>query len=582
MSQILPTLRDTQLSFRIGSLEFSLPELLDGRKGRESTPGELEMPELKSGFSLRPIRKLALRELLSHAASGKVRIVLPLPQRSISAGPVTLDLRAGHQAVIELEVEDTCVIRDPQRTRGTIEPAIPLPLGATFRGLYLDKEGHVIADIENFFDLNLTRWVGQVPKIPANLDELWAALEGDGAPAESSSGRASQPPTLDLSELRVEAREVQARAQSPLSLGEAGEVLLGAETRLDIDYTQNELWVRGRVVLPAATLKGEGFTAEGLAGQAEISWRLSGEQGEREMELHVQKLQLGFASAAVDQDERLGLQLGTSRLDDAAFEVHSLSDGTHFSEARGRLSLDLKQGHFAPVLDGRSCPIHFSPTAIQGSFAYSNRRLRLDLGVGNLGLAIPAAEMQFGAFRAAVQQLSTFGQGRLHFDHDEGLRFEGSLKLASAMGGSAVLLEKLSAELSENSKGRFELRRLVFSHGKLRALSFDGEIGLVLASGSVQLSPNQHLRFLPDTSGSLQIRKLELSPPSPWPEAEASLSLEADTDAVGQGPNVLLPAGNAGLRASFLATPAGLFRVHDVDIRLSTEESGRPSGGQGG
>ena len=233
---LVPTLRNAELSFRAGPIDVPLEPLVGkrskGEHARDLVAPKLSPPNVSESFEMEPVRELALRELIRQADAGKVRVMIPLPKQKLSIGPVSLDLTAGHSAVIELEVDTARVLR--KKTKGTIEPPIRMPLGLSFQGLYLNEHGEVIADIANFPDVNLSRWSDQVPQIPSTLDEVLDLLFPDKSDQESKASnesKESKEPSskgekrgepIDFSGLTVEARSVQPRCVEALDLGHVG------------------------------------------------------------------------------------------------------------------------------------------------------------------------------------------------------------------------------------------------------------------------------------------------------------------------------------------------------------------------
>lgn len=239
-----------------------------------SVPPRVGAPELKGELELRPVRDLALREILSHAESGRATVRLPLPARTFKVGPFSLEIPAGTQAVIELEVERAAIVRES--VRGTLEPPIALPLGISFRGLYLDDAGCIIADIASFPDVNLSKLSERVPRIPGTLDELLSLLFDREERPEGEEAREG----FDATGLQVSARDVVPRAEV-FHLGDAGDVLVGEDTRLDVDFAEDELSVRGRLDMRRATLHGAGFYVDGVRGEGTLTFRVHGLGGVR-------------------------------------------------------------------------------------------------------------------------------------------------------------------------------------------------------------------------------------------------------------------------------------------------------------
>ncbi len=326
---LVPILRNAELSFRAGLIEVPLEPLVSrgssGEGSRDLVAPKIAAPDLADSLEMEPVRQLALRELIRQADSGKVRVAIPLPKQKLSVGPVSLDLTAGHAAVIELEVDTARVLR--KKTRGTIEPPIRMPLGLSFQGLYLNDYGEVIADIANFPDINLSRWSDQVPQIPSTLDQVLDLLFPEKPPAEEApppaEEKADKPEPIDLSGLTVEARAVQPRCVEPLDLGEVGLVMLGKETKIDVEYSRTALIIRGHAHLERSHIAGRGFSLEGVSAAGDGEWRLFGEDGNKEMYLGVSDAWVRAERARVSLGEDGELVFGPTVLSGVEIVVRS-------------------------------------------------------------------------------------------------------------------------------------------------------------------------------------------------------------------------------------------------------------------
>lgn len=589
----IPTLRQVDLGFKVASVEIPLTTFVKRGEGSNKGPSSPAFvpPEVGDSLELLPRRDLALRELLSHANSGHARLFLPLPRRELKGGPITIDLTGGHEMIFDLEVVDTQVLRD--KTHGTIEPPIPLPLWTSFKGIYLNSRGAVIADIDKFVDINLSLWSDSVPRIPTSLDEVLDLLfadagksddeaeeveqederdeeaRSDDAQGEQEASGEDEGTGVDWSKLRVEARGVTSRAARPLELGRAGQLVLAKGTRLDVDYSKVDLWVRGRGVVEAAGFEGKGFVLRGISGEGEFSWRLLGEGEDKRMELRVEGAEAELAQGHLTLPDGSQLRLDRSRLRGVSLTLTTSQEGMTFSVEVEKASVDLAGGKVFLTVAGQRTEVNLSPLHAEGRIAVSNEGIELDVELSEVALEVPATTVDLGVVTLDVSALSLCGAGRFSGRSSEGYRFTGEVEARGDIADSSFNLEQLSARLAQGSVIALRVTDLATDPEGLNALSGSGEATLRLKSGAIPIGPESKVHFSRGAEGTLKIESVKLpSRKGAWPELKGSVRVRAISEPISIRTFASLPAGEAHLGALVALDEAGLLRLSDLAMSL--------------
>ena len=171
---MISRLKGARLAFQVERVDIPLDALqarFASDEDRRLLAPAVTIPDLGAALQLAPIRELALKELISHARTGKVTIDLPVPELEQSLAVTTLKIGPGHRAVLEVAFTDGNIAL--VEAHGPIEPPIPLPLGLAAKGVYLGRDGSIFVDIPNFPDINLSL-VGLGFRIPATVDGVLA------------------------------------------------------------------------------------------------------------------------------------------------------------------------------------------------------------------------------------------------------------------------------------------------------------------------------------------------------------------------------------------------------------------------
>lgn len=573
------TLRNAKLNIQVGFLDIPLESLFERQRKPEQaliTP-KIAPPDLGDSLEVEPVEALALQELIRQADSGRVRVSIPLPKKKLAIGPMSIDLSAGHAAVIELEVDTARVLR--KKTKGTIEPPIPLPLGLTFVGLYLNEHGEVIADIAGFPDVNLARWSRQVPQIPSTLDGVLDLLfpgapeteaeEGEGATEGKEAPKEEKEEDFDLSGLTVEARAVRPRCAEALHLGSLGEVMLGPKTEIDVEYGATELVIRGHFHVDRALLEGKGFRLEGVSLEGDAEWRLFGPEGAKEMSLTVTGASAQIERAEVTVDGG-SLLFSASTLDDVAVRFNAGADPDLAVEV-GHLTSELVAGTL--FFDVGDAPVRaeLTPMRAAGTLAFAQGRLTFDLGLDGVGLRVPQATADLGLVRVDVTELAAVGRGRVSGATDGAVAFSGSLEAQADVASSHLLLGQLGATLAPGSRAKVGVTEIEADRGGLRALIASAELDLKLRSGSVPLGADGAVRFSEGAEGVLVLETVALTKDQRWPYVEGQVRIDARSDPVSIDELVDLSRGNGHVSARVTLDPGGHLCLSDLELDLTTE-----------
>lgn len=558
----IPHADGVEARFSAARLQLPLDTLLDGRPPRQP-PAAARAPAIGtppvSGLRLLPMGAVALREVLRLAASGRARIFLPLERTSFKVGPFSIDLSAGHEVIVELEVADGRVLRD--RTRGTIEPAIALPLGIELRGVRLDEEGALIADIKGFPNLNLSRYVRAIPRIPATLDE---ALDLITQPRDKSD----RPSPLDRTGVRVEAREVSPRPDALLDLGPFGRLRLRPGTRLDVDYKLHDLAIQGWAELDEAALHGRGFDLEGLAVAGRLRFHLTGEGEGRALSVEVLEARASLARAALALADGTHLTFSATSLDEAAVSYRAQPERSVYAVHVGRGRTQLDGGVLNLEIGGAPVPITIRPAALRGGFELRPGHLGLDLAFDGADLSLEDAAVQLGPVGLRLGHLHLRGRGRLLGATDDGFSFDGQAEAEADFGGSQLDLDRLVAELGEGSRGEVRLVRLTVDRNGPSELVASGRLALRLSRGVVPLGKSALLGFLPGAQGTLSLTTVKWLRLRRFPELAGGVTLEAESEPLLLDGAVEIPGGRAAIEADLTCDASGLFVLKDLVLAL--------------
>lgn len=572
---VIEALNDVELKLQVGAVRVPLAPLMARRRqsnadgeapqGRAFVPPTIVAPDLGASLQLMPVRSLALRELIEQASSGHVRVVLPLPREKLGKGPFKIDLGAGHEAIIELEVEDNAIVRD--QVHGSIEPAVDLPLGTSFQGLYLDDSGDIIASIDNFIDINLTRWSGRVPRIPPDLDTLLSMVFD--RPRSEDTGDADKK-KLDLSGLRVFASNVRPHGTRVLEIGGIGRVRLGQSTLLDIEYSAERLAVRGRAELVDAFIEGSGFALHGVRGTCQLAFELVGPRGARTLSLTISDVDLCVESGILRTRNGSHLHIGSASIDDGDLTLRVAPEAGLELAARARhVCGDIAGGQLVFEVGGQRTAVHLSRTRAEGVVEVTGKRVALDLDVASDELRVNTMTADLGVVQLAATDVSAGGRGRFVGATDQGFRFAGELEASAEVGGTTLTVDELTASLDTGSRAVLRVADFALTPLGLNELHASGGVHLRLHAGRLPLGRAAAIDFRHGAEGEARLREIRFDADDRFPTIVSSLRLDASSDPLTIGTTVELPPGDACVVADVNLAPDGTLSVEQLTVTLS-------------
>lgn len=551
---MLSSVRDVQLTLRAGRVDIPLQALKARLPAGPSRlrPPRFDAPTVSGELELRPMREIAVRELLSHARGGTARVHLPLAGATLKKGPFSIEIPDRAAAVIDFVVENGRILRDKDRTRGTIEPDISLPLGLKFRGIYLDDDGSIIADIAKFPNINLS-WLNVARlRIPETLDALLKMLFRDPDEPEpqkraETAGGDPDRKTLQvqMEGLIVEARGVLPRSE-PLVLGELGAVELGPETRLDVDYSRDELSISGQFDVPRADLSGAGFSVAGLRATGRGIVTLQRTEGERRMAVGVRAQHAALDSAELELVDGSRVELRDVTMDDVDLQFVRTKHGAHWQFDAGKVRGRVAGGVLMVWIGGRRHPMTIAEMELEGGLRISDRGFEVDMEVSGAHLEIAKLQLPLGIADLEFDQAVASGSGRLQIGTEVGYQFTGQLAVSGELTGGAVDAAPIHVKLVRGTHVAINLEALSIREG-LEKLRANGTIDFQLASGSIPVGPNSQMSFSRGASGTIAIAAFELGNDMSWPRLDAAARLTADTDPLVLPGVVKMPQGVATL-----------------------------------
>ncbi len=579
------------MTLQVGAVHIPLQTLLDRLPERESRlrPPRIGAPKLEDEFELKPMRDIAVREMLAHANSGTARVHLPLSPALIKKGPFKIEIPAEAEAIIDLSVVDGRIKRGKEHTKGNIEPDIGLPLGLKVRGIYLDEDdGSIIADIAKFPDINLS-WLNVAKlRIPATLDGLLAMLFDRAERAASASeARAKtlddelsveteeeeRPPSLavELGGLRVEARSVTPRDEE-VALGPLGALTLGPQTRLDVDYSAEALVVRGTVDINGANLSGAGFSVRGLEALGEGTATLTRTDEERRLRLEYSCHEASCVGASVRLLDGSRFELGPSRVEDLAIAFERSPDGVHWEISSRKLNGRLAGGTMMMFIAGKAHPIQLAEMDVEGALKLSDRYgFELDAEVKGAHMAMESLALPLGVLDLETSTIEAVATGRLSASRKH-YSFAGSLAISTDMKNGSLLAGPVRAEFLDETNVNLTITR--FSGAEtLDELEGNGTLELRLASGAVPLGEGAAVTFSHGTTGTLALHAIRLESGATWPTIEAGAQVSAEADPF-EIPGVARFRGGTvhAEVPSITMHPAGDLALADISVSLALDE----------
>lgn len=560
-------LRGAELSFFAERVDIPLARIgasMATGGGAKLERPEIGTPRVSDELEIGAVRELALKEILRHADSGRARVRLKLPARSFRVGPLSIELREGTEAIIDLEVKHAQILRET--TKGTLEPPISLPLGMTFRGLYLSDDGDVIADIANFPDVNLSQLTSRVPRIPATLDDVLALVFEERPPARDDDAASS----FDASGLFVEARDVVPRAEA-FHLGDAGEIVLGPDTRLDVDFSAEGLAVRGRVQVLDAHVRGVGFAVFGLAATGTVSWQLEGLAKDGDMRLDATCFEARATRASLALRDGSRVELGPSSIGRSTVELVRTAGGMRFTARGEDLHGALESGAVVARIGDRPTTVALGPTSLRGELSVSQSHVEADLVLDGAEATCRDLQLHLGLADVAASLVTARATGQLKAGTDFGVAFSGELAVHADVQSGFAHLGELHARLEPGSDADLRITEIAASEDGLDAIVANGGLRLRFHSGQLPLGRTSAVRFSSGAAGTLSLDSVELRPGQRWPHIRGRGHVEAGSDpALLYGELVQLPKGRAAVDGGFSVDENGHLTLLGLSMVLKS------------
>jgi|GEM_PF-5139925 len=580
VGRVIPTLQGVTLSFGAARMTLPLQAVAGEGNGRESAgprlqPPRIKVPSFAGEFELNPIRDIAVRELLTHAADGRATVHLPFIASTLRKGPFAFDIPQGTEAVIEMEVAGGRILRDRDRTHGTVAPPISLPLGLEFRGIYVDDKGSLIADISAFPDIKL-RWFGSRSRVPESLSDLVAQLfkeptEGR-AETQDPAAKPSKPSLkVDTAGISVQARDVVPNDKE-LHLGDAGALSLGADTRLDVDLSPHALVVSGDFAIVESSLDGAGFAVRDLAGRGAGSLTLQRSETDRSLSVKLALDHLGCAGATLRLQDGSHLELGEVSIEGAEFELRRVGGEVSFAVRMPVVRVHVRGGVFmTSVDDGNPHAVELDEMDLEGSLSLSDETYAADFEIKGAMITSGELSLPLGAAHLDLLGMRAHASGRFQISPDGGYAFDGSMAVNAEVHRGQVVSENLRADLVEGTSISLNINE--FAGGpRLRALRGNGEVAFSLESGAVDLSNGTRLVVSRGARGTLAVHDLALTEEARWPRLEAGADLRARYDATTLDGRVALPGGLAKVRLPRLALDeSGELLLEDIEVTVDSD-----------
>jgi hypothetical protein len=432
---------------------------------------------------------IALKEILEHADSGTAVVTIPLHPQTLRAGPLSLAIEAGTAVVLDLTVTPGGVI-ERTTTRGRLEPALKLPLGASVQGISLDEGGAIVANIDRFPDVNLSMLALSGFVVPAQLSELVAVIFADRPPRDPAD-----PSLVDVDGIVVVANDVVPR-DTTLVVGSALHIRSGPKTRLNVRYGHGQLQIDGVVDIAHATIRASAFDINDVSGRCHVSADLDlGGSGAFTLDVDALDVDVAHAHAALvgedAADATSDVALGAVSVVGAAVHVDRAAksdDGAdspapnfqvRCPELRGRIL----EGRVELTVGAMQVPVVLRPGSAAGSVTLANNHHQIDLVVEDAGVVVGPVDINTPIARIRVERAEASGGGRLRAASD-GVAFSGTLATTVVVGKGGVDVGP-AALRCERGEGTLTLTELSASAAGLEVLRTSADLQLVLGAGSV-------------------------------------------------------------------------------------------------
>lgn len=548
VERLRSTLRERAESMRQAAEQVERPAV-----GMVGADGVIGVDGVRSVAAV-DVGTIALKEVLEHADSGEATVTIPLLPQTIKAGPLSLVIEAGTVVILDVVVSPGGRI-ERGRTRGRLEPALKLPLGASVQGVSLDINGAVVANLDRFPDLNLSALVLKGFVIPESLKDLVAFLFADRAP--STDDRA----VIDTAGIVVDARHVVPRP-IPLELGTAVTLTTGPETSLDVHYGLGHLRIAGIVDVDHGAIRQAAFDVNDVSGRCRVTVDLDLAGGPFSLDLDELDVHVGRAHVAVGSSE---VSVGDLHAAGATIHVersaNDASSSPRFTVRLPEVAGRIVDGRVELAVGATVLPIVLRPGAASGSVVVSDRHHQIDLAVTDVGLAIVDATVHAGVATVAILRAEARGSGRVRAASD-GTAFSGQLTVSVTTGDAVVDAPPVRLR-SQRGEGTLVLQELAISDGSLDLLRVSGRLELELQEGKVPLL-GTHLTLAAGATAVVVVDEVVVDQAA-RPRASGSMHIKAAGErCVVDEALLIVPASQAVAGVERFVLGDGVLTVHGL------------------
>jgi len=564
---VQPRVTGLQLSVKIGTLEIPLTE----SEGSESQfrPPRIGPPKVADEFELRPIRDIAVRELVSRANSGTARVHLPLIPTTLKKGPFSIDIPKGSKIVFDVVIEDGRILRDRELTKGAFEPPIKLPLGLKFRGIYLDDDGSVIADIAKFPDIKLSWLNTSELRVPPTLDGLLDLIYAPKESAEEDDGSDATSIRIDMAGISVEAHSIEPR-DIVLELGPMGQLSTGPGTLLDVEYSSDALTISGPIEIVDAELSGAGFSIRGLRASGSALAAVRKTEDTRSLRLDFSCDTADISEATVDLLDGSHLHFEESHVEDLEFSLWRIGNEVHWEIAAKKIKGRLTKATVVASIGGKEHPVSIEQADFEGQFEVSDSGYKIDLQFDGAIVRLGEHRLDFGLAHLDVVGSQTLANGRLKIDSQGRFSFDGSIAIDARIGGGELAAGPIHLGLADGTRIQLTVTEVVGDNG-LKKLRANGTADLAISSGSIPIGPGGRLSFSQGATGVLALDHIDVDEDRPWPDLLASARLRAQVDPLVLDEVVELPGGEADISVGLIRLDeAGTLILGDLTVELDS------------
>lgn len=513
------------------------------------------------------VGSIALQQVLAWADSGEATVTIPLRPQSLKAGPLGFAIVPGTAVILDVVVNPGGRI-ERGRTRGRLEPAFKLPLGASIQGVSLDDNGAVVANLDRFPDVNLSALLLKGFVVPERLSDLVTVLFADRAPGGDGGADGSDegPGVIDIAGIVVDARQVTPRP-IPLVLGTAVTLTTGPETCLDVHYGHGSLRIGGVVDVDHGAIRQAAFDINDISGGCRVAVEFDLVGSRFSLDISELDVRVGHAHVAVGTSEvsvgDLHARGATIHVEGGASAVASTPRFTvRLPDVAGRIV----DGRVELTVGATLLPVVLGPGAASGSVVVSERHHQIDLAVTDAALAIVDATVHAGVATVAVVRAEARGSGRVRAASD-GTAFSGELTVTVATGDS--IIEAAPVHLrSRRGEGTLVLQELAIVDGGLEVLRVAGRLDLELQEGKVPLL-GTHLTLAAGATAVVVVDEVVVERPA-RPRASGSLHIVAAGErCVVDETLLILPPSNAVASVERFVLGEGVLTIHGLRAGIS-------------